>query len=149
APLTIGCLVAAGVLLIAFVQVEQRGSNPILPLRVVLHRNRGGGFLVMFMAGIAMFAVFLFLTYYLQAILGYSAVSSGLAFLPLTGILIVVASLGSAVLVTRISSRILIPGGMVIAAAGLYLLTHISVSGNYASVVLPGTLILGAGLGLV
>jgi EmrB/QacA subfamily drug resistance transporter len=149
APLTVACLIAAVVLLVGFVLIEQRVSNPILPLRVVLDRNRGGAFLVMFMAGIGMFAVFLFLTYYLQAILGYSAVKSGLAFLPLTGILIVVASLGSAVLVTKFSSRILIPLGMVVAAFGMYLLTHISVGGNYASVVLPATLVLGAGLGLV
>ena len=149
APLTVACLIVAAVVLVGFVLIEQRVSNPILPLRVVLDRNRGGAFLVMFMAGIGMFAVFLFLTYYLQAILGYSAVKSGLAFLPMTGMIIVVASLGSAVLVTRISSRILIPLGMVMAAAGLYLLTHISIGGNYASVVLPATLILGAGLGLV
>ena len=129
--------------------IEQRVSNPILPLRVVLDRNRGGAFLVMFLAGIGMFAVFLFLTYYLQAILGYSAVKSGLAFLPMTGMIIVVASLGSAVLVTKISSRILIPLGMALSAVGLYILTHISIGGNYASVVLPATLIMGAGLGLV
>jgi EmrB/QacA subfamily drug resistance transporter len=149
APLTVVCLIVAVVLLVSFVIIEQRVSNPILPLRVVADRNRGGAFLVMFMAGIGMFAVFLFLTYYLQAILHYSAVKSGLAFLPMTGMIIVVASLGSAVLVTKISSRILIPTGMVAATVGLYLLTHISVTGNYATVVLPATLILGAGLGLV
>ncbi len=149
APLTVICLVVGAVLLIAFVLIEQRVSNPILPLRVVLDRNRGGAFLVMFLAGIGMFAVFLFLTYYLQAILRYSAVSSGLAFLPMTGTIIIVASLGSAVLVTKISSRILIPLGMVLAAIGLYVLTHISLGGNYVSVVLPGTMIIGAGLGLV
>ncbi|HEX2902213.1 MAG TPA: DHA2 family efflux MFS transporter permease subunit [Jatrophihabitans sp.] len=149
APLTVISLVAGALLLVAFVFIEQRARNPILPLRVALDRNRGGAFLVMFLAGIGMFAVFLFLTYYLQAILRYSAVKSGVAFLPMTGMIIVVASLGSAVLVTRISSRILIPTGMVLAAAGLYLLTHISLTGNYASVVLPATLIMGAGLGLV
>ncbi len=149
APLTVISLIAGAVLLVAFVLIEQRVSNPILPLRVVLDRNRGGAFLVMFLSGIGMFAVFLFLTYYLQAILRYSAVKSGLAFLPMTGMIIVVASLGSAVLVTKISSRILIPLGMTLAAVGLYLLTHISIGGNYATVVLPATLILGAGLGLV
>lgn len=149
APLTIISLIVGVVLLVAFVLIEQRVNNPILPLRVVLDRNRGGAYLVMFLAGIGMFAVFLFLTYYLQAILRYSAVKSGVAFLPMTGMIIVVASLGSAVLVTRISSRILIPIGMLLSAFGLFLLTHISVSGNYASVVLPATLIMGAGLGLV
>ncbi|MCW2529626.1 MAG: drug resistance transporter, EmrB/QacA subfamily [Pseudonocardiales bacterium] len=149
APLTVICLALGAILLIGFVFIEQRVSNPVLPLRVVLDRNRGGAFLVMFLAGVGMFAVFLFLTYYMQAILGYSAVKSGLAFLPLTGMIILVASLGSAVLVTKISSRILIPLGMLLAAFGLFLLTHISISGNYASVVLPATMIMGAGLGLV
>ena len=149
APLTLICLAVGVVLLVTFVLIEQRVSNPILPMRVVLDRNRGGAYLVMFLAGIGMFAVFLFLTYYMQAILRYSAVKSGLAFLPLTGTIIVVASLGSAVLVTKISSRILIPIGMLLSAVGLYLLTHISIGGNYASVVLPATIIMGAGLGLV
>ncbi len=149
APLTIISLIVGAVLLAAFVVIEQRVSNPILPLRVVLDRNRGGAFLVMFLSGIGMFAVFLFLTYYLQAILRYSAVKSGAAFLPMTAMIIVVAATGSAVLVTRISSRILIPTGMVLAAFALYLLTHINVSGNYATVVLPAMLIMGAGLGLV
>ena len=149
ATLTIACLAIGAALLVAFVLVEQRASNPILPLRVVLDRNRGGALMVMFLAGIGMFAVFLFLTYYLQAILGYSAVKSGLAFLPLTGMIIVVAVLGSAVLNTRISGRILVPLGMLFAAIGLYLLTHISLGGNYTSVVLPGTILMGIGLGLV
>jgi predicted MFS family arabinose efflux permease len=149
APLTLICLGLGAVLLVAFVLIEQRVSNPILPLRVVLDRNRGGAYLVMFLAGIGIFAVFLFLTYYMQGILGYSAVKSGLAFLPMTGMIIVVASTGSAVLVTRISSRILIPIGMLASAVGMFLLTHISIGGNYASVVLPATMILGAGLGLV
>ncbi|MBE7187024.1 DHA2 family efflux MFS transporter permease subunit [Jatrophihabitans endophyticus] len=149
AGLTVGCLIVAAVLLAAFVVIETRVSNPILPMRVVVDRNRGGAFLVMFLAGIGMFAVFLFLTYYLQGILQYSAVKSGVAFLPMTGTIVVVAGVGSAVLVTKISSRIMIPFGMLLAAAGLYWLTHIDLTGNYASVVLPSTIVMGLGLGLV
>ncbi len=147
--ITVVCLAAAAVLLVAFVLVEQRVENPILPMRVVTDRDRGGALLVMFLAGIGMFAVFLFLTYYLQANLGYSPVKSGVAFLPLTGVLIVVAAVGSTILVQKVSGRVLIPSGMLLAALGLYLLTHISVTGNYVSVVLPATMIMGAGLGLV
>ena len=149
ATLTVVCLAVAAVLLIAFVFIEQHAANPILPLRVVADRNRGGAFIAMFLSGIGIFAVFLFLTYYLQGIRGYSAVKSGLAFLPMTGTIVVVASLGSAVLVTKISSRIMIPLGMAMAAVGLFLLTHISLEGNYATVILPATIIMGAGLGLV
>jgi EmrB/QacA subfamily drug resistance transporter len=146
---TIVCLIAAAVLLVAFVLIEQRTEAPILPMRVVADRNRGGALLVMFLAGIGMFAVFLFLTYYLQQNLQYSPIKSGLAFLPLTGSLIVVASVGSTLLIQRVSARVLIPAGMFIAAFGMFLLTHIDSSGNYVTVVLPATLVLGIGLGLV
>ncbi|GAB2480176.1 MFS transporter [Jatrophihabitans fulvus] len=147
--LTIVFLVLAVVLLVAFVAIEQRVSNPILPLRVVLDRNRGGALLVMFLAGIGMFAVFLFLTYYMQGNLRYSPVESGLAFLPLTGAIIVTASVGSTILVQKFSGRILIPLGMVLSAVGLALLTRISLEGNYATTILPATIIMGVGLGLV
>lgn len=148
-PLTVACLVAAVVLLAAFVLIEQRVANPILPLRVITDRNRGGALLVMFMSGIGMFAVFLFLTYYLQANLGYTPVKSGLAFLPLTGALIVTASVGSTILVQKVSGRILIPTGMLLAAVGLALMTRIDVQGDYTGSVLPATIIMGVGLGLV
>jgi EmrB/QacA subfamily drug resistance transporter len=145
---TVGLLVAAGVLLAAFVALQRRVPHPLLPLRVVLDRNRGGAYLAMFAAAAGMFAVFLFLTYYLQTSLGYSAVRTGVAFLPMTGSLVVVAAAASTVLVTRVSSRLLIPGGMLISAVGMYLLTHIGLTTSYASHVLPATILLGVGLGL-
>jgi predicted MFS family arabinose efflux permease len=147
--LTIAFLVVAGILLTAFVLIQQRVRHPLLPLRIVLDRNRGGAYLSMFAAAAGMFSVFLFLTYYLQASLGYSAVRTGIAFLPMTGSLIVVASVASTVLVTRVSSRILIPSGMAIAAVGMYLLTNIGLTTSYSTHVLPSTILLGVGLGLV
>ena len=145
---TIGFLVAAGILLTAFVAIQQRVANPLLPLRIVLDRNRGGAFIAMFASAAGMFAVFLFLTYYLQTSLGYSAVRTGVAFLPMTGSLVVVASLASTVLVTRVSSRVLIPAGMAISALGMYLLTNIGLTTSFATHVLPSTILLGVGLGL-
>jgi EmrB/QacA subfamily drug resistance transporter len=145
---TAGLLVAAGVLLTVFVLLQRRVSHPLLPLRIVVDRNRGGAYLAMFAAAAGMFAVFLFLTYYLQTSLGYSAVRTGVAFLPLTGSLIVAASVASTVLVTRVSSRVLIPAGMLVAALGMYLLTFIGLDTAYASHVLPSTILLGIGLGL-
>jgi EmrB/QacA subfamily drug resistance transporter len=146
---TLGFLLAAGNLLAAFVYLQRRVAHPLLPLRVVLDRNRGGAYLAMFAAAAGMFAVFLFLTYYLQASLGYSAVRTGVAFLPMTGSLIVVATAASTVLVTRVSSRVLIPGGMLISALGMYLLTDVGLTTSYVSHVLPATILLGIGLGLV
>src|SRR4051812_33359117 len=82
APLTVGLLVAAVVLLTGFVMWEMRAKNPMLPLRIVLDRNRGGSYLAFFLATLAMFSVFLFLTYYFQGVLGYSPLKAGVAFLP-------------------------------------------------------------------
>jgi EmrB/QacA subfamily drug resistance transporter len=147
--ITIGFLGAAGVLLTAFVALQRRVANPLLPLRIVLDRNRGGAYLSMFASAAGMFAVFLFLTYYLQRSLGYSAVRTGLAFLPMTGSLVVVAAVVSTVLVARVSSRVLIPTGMLASAVAMYLLTRIGLSTGYTTHVLPSMILLGIGLGLV
>ena len=145
---TVGFLIAAGVLLTAFVALQRRVAHPLLPLRIVLNRNRAGSFIAMFAAAAGMFAVFLFLTYYMQTSLGYSAVRTGVAFLPMTGSLVVVASIASTVLVTRYSAKVLVPAGMVIASVGMYLLTNIGLTTSYATHVLPSTILLGIGLGL-
>ena len=84
-PVTIVMLAAAVVLLAAFVLIESRVAHPLLPLRVVADRTRGGSYLAIGIAGIAMFAVFLFLTYYLQQTKGFTPIETGLAFLPMTG----------------------------------------------------------------
>jgi EmrB/QacA subfamily drug resistance transporter len=146
---TIGLLVAAGVLLSVFVWLQQHIDNPLLPLRIVLDRNRGGAFIAMFTSAAGMFAVFLFLTYYMQSSLGYGAIKSGAAFLPMMGALIVTSAVVSTQLVTRVSARILIPVGMLFAGVGMYLLTSVGLSSGYASHILPALLVLGVGLGLV
>jgi predicted MFS family arabinose efflux permease len=147
--ITIGFLVAAGVLLTLFVAMQRRAVNPLLPLRIVLDRNRGGAYLSMFASAAGMFAVFLFLTYYLQRTLGYSAVRTGVAFLPMTGTLVVVAAVASTVLVLRVSARVLIPAGMLVSAVAMYLLTGIGLDTAYVSHVMPALILLGLGLGLV
>jgi EmrB/QacA subfamily drug resistance transporter len=148
-PGTLGTLIGGVVLLIAFVLAEQRVANPLLPLRVVLDRNRGGAYMAMFLAAIGMFGVFLFLTYYLEETLQWSSVKTGVAFLPLTLILVVVAAVGNTILLTRISPRIAVPIGLVLAGVGMALLTRIGLHSNYAADVLPTLLLLGVGLGLV
>src|SRR6185369_2640657 len=88
APTTIALLAAGVVLLAAFVLVERRVPHPLLPLRIVLNRFRGGSYLAIGLSAIGLFGVFLFLTYYLQLILRYSPVATGLAFLPMIAALI-------------------------------------------------------------
>jgi EmrB/QacA subfamily drug resistance transporter len=148
-PATLGTLIAGGVLLIVFVVTERRVAHPLLPLRIVLDRNRGASYLAMFLAAIGMFGVFLFLTYYLEDTLRYSAVKTGVAFLPLTLILVVVAGVGNTILLRKVSARQLIPAGLLLAGAGMALLTRIGLAGNYPADVLPTLLLAGFGLGLV
>ncbi len=149
APLTIGFLVFGAVLLIAFAFVEQRVHHPLLPPRVVLDRNRGGSYLAILLSAIALFGVFLFLTYFLQLTLRYSPVKTGLAFLPMIGMIIISSTVSTAVLLPRVGPRPLIPLGMLLGAGGMALLTQLTLHTHYLSGVLPGLLLLGLGLGLI
>jgi EmrB/QacA subfamily drug resistance transporter len=146
---TIGFLIAGVVLLIAFVFAELRVAHPLLPMRIPLDRNRGGAYLAMFLAAVGMFGVFLFVTYYLETTLAYSAVRTGAAFLPMTGVIVVTAGLGNTVLATRVSPRLLVPTGLLLAAVGMALLTRIGLHADYVGDILPAILIIGVGLGLV
>jgi EmrB/QacA subfamily drug resistance transporter len=127
APLTVGSLVASAVLLGAFVVLQLRGKNPLLPLRVVLDRDRGGSFLAIGISGIGVFGVFLFLTYYLQRTLGFSPVKTGLAFLPMMAALVSSATLVSTRILPRTGPRPLVPTGMVLAGIAMLLLTRVGV----------------------
>jgi EmrB/QacA subfamily drug resistance transporter len=150
APLTIALLVAGVVLLVAFVLVERRVAHPLLPLRIVLNRFRGGAYLAIGLSGTGMFGIFLFLTYYLQLILRYSPVTTGLAFLPMIAALIASSTTSSGVLMPRLGPRILVPTGLVIAAGGLVILaTQLSVTASYLASILPALLVVGVGLGVV
>jgi EmrB/QacA subfamily drug resistance transporter len=148
-PLTIGILIAGAALIAIFVAIERRVEHPLLPLRVVLNRHRGGAYTAFGLLGIGMFGVFLFLTYYMEGIVGFSPVMTGVAFLPMVGALLVSATAATAVLARRLSNRALMTGGMAIAAAGIAWLTQIGVHTAYATHVLPALLIVGVGFGLV
>src|SRR5579875_3352444 len=107
AAVTLISLAAGVVLLIGFVLLERRIAHPLMPMRVVANRNRGASFLAMLLPAAAMFGVFLFLTYYLQDNRGYSPIRSGLAFLPMTGIIMITAVTVSTVLLVRVGPRVL------------------------------------------
>ncbi|WP_407565449.1 MFS transporter [Streptomyces sp. 184] len=145
--LTIVMFVASVVLLAAFVAVESRVRNPLLPLRVLLERNRGGVYLSLGLAVIAMFGVFLFLTYYLQIVKGYSPVKTGLAFLPMIVGMIIGSTQIGARLMTRVQPRLLLVPGFLVGALGMLLLAQMEPGSSYAAVVLPGLILLGLGLG--
>ncbi|GGJ33775.1 MFS transporter [Streptomyces brasiliensis] len=144
---TIGLFVAAAVLLATFVAVESKVRHPLLPMRVIADRNRGGSYLSLGLAIIGIFGVSLFLTYYLQVIQGYSAVKTGLAFLPLVVALIIASTQIGARLVNRLSARALMAPGYAVAAIGILLFTQLDVDSSYAGGILPGLVLLGLGLG--
>src|SRR6478736_5200638 len=105
ASITLGFLGAGVILLVAFVAIQLRSSHPLLPMRVVTDRNRAGSYLAIGIAGAGMFGVFLFLTYFLQQSLGYSPVSTGLAFLPMTVVLSVFAGVAQTRILPRTGPR--------------------------------------------
>jgi EmrB/QacA subfamily drug resistance transporter len=148
-PATLGTLIGGDVLLVLFVFTERRVAHPLLPLRVLGDRNRSGAYLAMFLGAIGMFGVFLFLTYYLEETLGYSAVKTGLAFLPITVALMLTAALSNVVLLSKVTARALVPSGLLLAGIGMALLTRIDLHSNYAADVLPSLLFVGVGLGFV
>jgi EmrB/QacA subfamily drug resistance transporter len=146
---TIGFLIAGVAFLVAFVAIQQRVANPLLPLRIVLDRDRGGAYLAMGLSAISMFGVFLFLTYYLQQNLGFSPIKTGLAFLPMTFAIMFSATTSQTAIMPRTGARPLIGAGLALGAAGMLYLTGIGADSSYATHVLPGLLIMGLGLGLV
>ncbi len=145
----IGFLAASAVLLCAFVVREARTSAPLLPLQIVLDRNRGGAYLAVAFAIAGMFGAFLFLTYYLQVVLRYSPLQAGLAFLPLT----LASQAGSwgiaSVLMPRVPARWIMAPGALTAAAGMLILTQIQVDSGYLAHVLPAEILLGIGIACV
>jgi len=116
AGLTLGCLIGGVVLLAGFIFAERRLRHPLLPLRVIVDRARGGSYLVLGISGIAIFGTFLFLTFYLQVVKGDSPLTTGLLFLPLTGCILISSNLSS---IIRLGPRALIPAGMLLAAGGM------------------------------
>ncbi|HLK46410.1 MAG TPA: MFS transporter, partial [Acidimicrobiales bacterium] len=146
---TVVCLVLGVVLVGLFVRRQARIERPMLPLAIVTDRARGGSLLAIFLAASSMFAVFLFLTFFLQYVKGYSAMGAGLAFLPMVVVLSVVAASASTILLPRVGPRALTPVGMAIGAVGMWTFTRLQPDASYLSHVLPGLLITGVAMGLV
>jgi EmrB/QacA subfamily drug resistance transporter len=143
---TLSLLGIAAALLVAFVVIEVRSSHPLLPMRVILNSNRGGSYLASLLVGAGLFGVFLFLTFYLQETLHYSALKTGVAFLPFTVGIITGAALASQ-LVPRVGPRILMVTGLLLATVGMVMLTRIGVDTGYWSHVFPAELVISFGMG--
>jgi MFS family permease len=147
-PVTLGFIAAAVALLAAFVVVEMRSAAPLLPLRVPLERNRGGSYFATLMVGAGLFAMFLFLTYYFQIVLGYSALRSGFAFLPFSAGIIATAGVVSQVL-PRTGPKPLMLLGSAMGVLGMLYLTQITPTTTWVLHVLPAEVLLSVGMGLL
>jgi len=147
--LTWGMLVAAVILLVGFVLRQRRTAHPLLPLAIVLDRNRGAAYSSVLIAGAGMFGIFLFVTYYMQMSLHFTPVQTGLSFLPMIAMLITAAQLSTNIFVPRFGAKIMVPFGMTLAAIGMVYLTNLDLSSTYAGNILPPLMILGFGMGSI
>ena len=146
-PVTLIPLIAGALLLIGFVVLQRVDRHPLIPLHVLADRNRGAAYLTLLLGQGGVFALFLFLTYYFQDVLHYSPIKTGVAFLPMMLTVVVVATLTQSVLVRHLTMRAITVAGLLISGAGAALLTQADAGSPYAAWVLPGLILIGAGIG--
>ena len=146
-PLVYGFLAAGVALLVAFVLVQRRVTAPLLPLRVVTDRFRGGSFLTILVLTTGMFGVTLFLAYVLQQVFGFSPLVTGVAFLPMVGGIVLAANTVPATLLPRTGPKPLVVAGMLVGAGGLFGISFLTPASGYASDILGPLLMIGLGMG--
>jgi EmrB/QacA subfamily drug resistance transporter len=146
-PLTIVMLAAAVGLLSLFVLIESRVAHPLLPLRVIADRVRGGSYLAIGISGIALFACFLFLTFYMQRTKGFSPIQTGLGFLPMTAAIMITATSVNIRFLNKIGPRPLLGLGMTLGAVAMVWLAQLTPTSSYPGHVLPALLVMGVGMG--
>ncbi|MFL6101621.1 MAG: MFS transporter [Actinomycetales bacterium] len=141
-------IVLGAVLVLGFLVIEGRSRQPLMPLRIISHRNRGVSYLVMLLVGAAMFAMFFFISLFVQQVLGYSSIRAGVAFLPFTLGIGVAAQVASQ-LVGKVDPRWVAGVGALFAGTGMLTFTRLTVDSGYWSGLLPGILLMSVGMGLV
>ena len=142
---TIGLIAGALALLVIFIVIELRTKHPLLPMRVVLNRNRGGSYIANFLTGIGLFGMFLFMTYYFQIVLHYSPLRSGFAFLPFSIGVILSAGI-AAQLLPRFGPRLPATFGLIMMTVGMLWLSRITPTSDYWTAVLPALIVISLGL---
>src|SRR4051812_9329229 len=143
---TIGLLALAVALLVAFVFIELRSRQPLVPFRIFRLRTLTGANVVGILIGASLFSMFFFISLYMQQVLGYSAIHAGLSYLPLALTIIVTAGVASQ-LVTKVGFKPVLAAGMVFIAAGLFWFSQVSVGGGFLTDILGPSLLAAAGLG--
>ncbi|GAA2300643.1 MFS transporter [Streptomyces hawaiiensis] len=148
-PVALGSMISGAVLLAVFGWLERTVAHPLLPLRVVLDRTRGGSFLAVFVLGMGMFSIFLFLTYYLEAGIGYSPIEAGLSFLPMVGGIVASSTTVPSLLLPKVGPKVVVSAGFLVSASGMALLTQLTLNSAYVADIMPGMILLGLGIGAV
>jgi predicted MFS family arabinose efflux permease len=144
---TIAGFAIAAVLIAAFVTIEHRHSDPLVPLRIFSNRSLAASDVTMLLVAAGLFGMFYFCTLYLQQVLGYSALKTGFSYLPFS-LTLIAASAGASRLVDRFAPKPILVTGLVISTVGFIVMTQVSGHGDYVRHVLPAFLILAVGLGL-
>jgi EmrB/QacA subfamily drug resistance transporter len=144
----VASLTAAVVLLASFLIIESRSEHALMPLRIFRNRNRSGAYLIMLCVGTALFGMFFFLTIFVQSVWGYSALKTGIAYLPMMVTVMAMAGI-SAQLVPRVGARPLLLAGSAIATGGLFWLSRINEHSHYASGLLGPLIVTAAGMGML
>lgn len=145
---TLTWLAVSVALLITFLAIEIKTSHPLLPIRLLTERNRGASYLTSLIVGAGLFGMFLFLAYYFQGILMYSPIKAGLLFLPFS-VGVGISAGAASQLLPRFGPRIVTFIGLLMATAGMVLLTRLEPASSYLSDILPALMVLSLGMGLV
>jgi hypothetical protein len=145
---TMSALIAGVVLLAAFVVWELKASDPMMPMRIFNNRSRSGAYVVMLVIGAAMFGMFYFLTFFVQLVMGFSALKAGVAFLPVSAVVIVGSGI-VAQLLPRVGAKPLIALGTILMTIALFFYATVNADSTYAGKILPGMLILAAGMACI
>ena len=147
-PATVASFLVAAVLLTAFILIEARSRNPLMPLRLFSSRTRVGSYIVMLVTGAAVFAMFYFLTQYVQDVKGYSPLKAGFAFLPVSAVIVVVAQIASRAIV-KLGAQVLIVAGTIFTGFGLIWLSTMGIDASYLTTLLPAIVLIAIGMGLI
>jgi predicted MFS family arabinose efflux permease len=145
---TIESFILAGLLLTTFVTVETAAANPVMPLRIFRSRIRVGSYLVMLIMGASVFAMFYFLTQYVQMVKGFTPLEAGFGFLPISVVIIVMAQVASRV-IARVGPQTFIVSGTIAVGFGLVLLSTLSPDSSYPLHILPAIALIGMGMGFI
>ncbi|HEX3561373.1 MAG TPA: MFS transporter, partial [Solirubrobacterales bacterium] len=141
---TLAGFAIAAALIVAFVFIERRHRDPLVPLRIFSNRSLAASDATFLLVAAALFGMFFFCTLYLQQVLGFSALKTGLAYMPFSVTLIGASALASQ-LVNRFTPKPVLVTGLLVTTVGFVLLTRVTGHGDYASHILPAMIVLGPG----